>query len=327
MSSYRLNDAGEVDPSFTPPPGDIRNLKLHGSYLYFATGGSNLSPDGGINLWKYGRLDAATGTLDEAWSPPSTGDYDVYGLDVDASGNAVIGLSAYSFPWTYRPVIKLLSDGSEDLSFTCPEFSSGAPSAEAYSVLFQDDGKIVVGGQFNGISSSSRYAVARLGTDGTLDTSLGALASDEIGNVSVLTKGGGFVWAGSQSFYTSGFVEQARVVKINPSGSYEAIDIRLLAPFDTPIVSALHVDSSGRLYIGGRFYELLVDDVSCNVLYLARINSDGTWDSTFTPEFNNIPTAVKVRSDGKILVAGNFTTVNGSGRSGQVLLSDAGVVL
>ena len=44
--------------------------------------------------------------------------------------------------------------------------------------------------------------------------------------------------------------------------------------------------------------------------YIGRLNADGTLDSGFNPGANNGVYSLVVQADGKILVGGNFTTLN-----------------
>jgi len=46
---------------------------------------------------------------------------------------------------------------------------------------------------------------------------------------------------------------------------------------------------------------------------IGRLNADGTLDTTFDPGANNTVYALAVQADGKIIVAGGFTTLGGGG--------------
>ena len=49
--------------------------------------------------------------------------------------------------------------------------------------------------------------------------------------------------------------------------------------------------------------------------HIARLNSDGTTDLSFDPNVNAIVYSMASQADGKILIAGEFTTVGGTGRN------------
>jgi uncharacterized delta-60 repeat protein len=92
-------------------------------------------------------------------------------------------------------------------------------------------------------------------------------------------------------------------------------------PSRTPQVRALALQADGKILIGGDF--TIVQGVQR--LRLARLNPDGSLDSTFNPAIENIPGenpadpyypapavyAMTVQPDGRILVGGQFNAVNG----------------
>ncbi len=60
---------------------------------------------------------------------------------------------------------------------------------------------------------------------------------------------------------------------------------------------------------------------------VVRLNNDGTFDNTFTPAFTNgILYCVKLLTDGKILVGGDFTTCNGQNANRVVKLNSNGSI-
>jgi uncharacterized delta-60 repeat protein len=75
-------------------------------------------------------------------------------------------------------------------------------------------------------------------------------------------------------------------------------------------IYALALQSDGKVIIGGDFTSFN----GVNRQRIARLNTNGTVDATFNPGLgaNATVQAVKVRTDGKILIGGNFTTVNGA---------------
>jgi uncharacterized delta-60 repeat protein len=93
---------------------------------------------------------------------------------------------------------------------------------------------------------------------------------------------------------------------------------------DSSPVSVIAVQAvganSGKMIIGGTFVEF---DGQVRQR-LARINSDGSLDPTFSPRFNGEVLALAVQSDDKILVAGSFTDINGTARNRLVRLEANG---
>lgn len=94
--------------------------------------------------------------------------------------------------------------------------------------------------------------------------------------------------------------------------------------------------ADGKVYIGGYFGKFNGDT---SLGKLVRLNSDGSRDTSFTPPVFGFPEEpvngnasqiyirdVEVQSDGKILVAGWFTEVDGNARRGIVRLNADGSV-
>ena len=77
-------------------------------------------------------------------------------------------------------------------------------------------------------------------------------------------------------------------------------------------VRAVAVQPDGKIIVGGDF--TTVNDVTSN--RIARLNPDGTPDTAFTTNigtgFGGTVYSVAVQADGKIIVGGGFTTVNGA---------------
>ena len=88
---------------------------------------------------------------------------------------------------------------------------------------------------------------------------------------------------------------------------------------------AVALQSDGKVIVGGFFTSY--NGNPCN--RIARLNSDGTFDSTFNigTGFNNTVFSLAIQSDGKILVGGNaFTLYNGTGVTSIVRLNTDGTL-
>jgi uncharacterized delta-60 repeat protein len=76
------------------------------------------------------------------------------------------------------------------------------------------------------------------------------------------------------------------------------------------------VQPDGKILIGGEFTTLSPNGgpaVSRN--RIARLNPDGTLDTTFNPDANDLVLAITLQPDGKILVGGLFTSIGGQTRN------------
>ena len=144
-------------------------------------------------------------------------------------------------------------------------------AGNVYDVALQPDGKILIAGTFATVAGQPRSRVARLNSNGSLDTSF-------------------------QDPQTSGS---------DPFNNY---------------VSSLALQPDGKILIGGIF--VTVGGQFQN--YLARLNADGSLDTSFSPQLGNSVTAITLQADGKILIAGYFTTINGISRGRMARLNSDG---
>ena len=86
-------------------------------------------------------------------------------------------------------------------------------------------------------------------------------------------------------------------------------------------VSVAVVQTDGKILIGGAFSTVSPNGggtVTRN--NLARLNPDGTLDTGFNPNANGVVSAIAIQSDGKVLVAGDFTNIGGQPRNGMARL-------
>ena len=182
----------------------------------------------------------------------------------------------------------------------------------ANALAVQQDGKIIAAGVADGLD----FALARYGTDGTLDATFGiggSVVTDFSGNrdsafAVAIQPDGMIVAAGvTGTFPTAQFA----LARYNTDGSLDAqfgaggtvtIDFGKDAR-----AHALAIQPDGKVVTGG-----FVNNGSSNDAALARHNADGTVDGSFgaggrvLTDFGgrNFGTALVIQSDGRIVVAG-----------------------
>ncbi|MEI6945987.1 MopE-related protein [Paraflavisolibacter sp. H34] len=164
----RLNADGSPDATFTP--GTAANqyvyaiaLQPDGKILI----GGNFSSYNGTTRTRLARLNA-DGTLDGSFNPGTGANSSILSLAVLPDGKILIGGNFTSYNGTARArIARLNADGSLDGSFN-PE--AGANSS-VLSLAVQSNGKILLGGGFSSYNGTSRFRLARLNADGSLDGS------------------------------------------------------------------------------------------------------------------------------------------------------------
>jgi hypothetical protein len=80
-------------------------------------------------------------------------------------------------------------------------------------------------------------------------------------------------------------------------------------------VDVVVVQRDGKILIGGDFTTLSPNgEVAVTRNRIARLNPDGTLDTAFDPNANNVVVSIAVQADGKILAGGGFTSIGGQTR-------------
>ncbi len=215
-------------------------------------------------------------------------------------------------------VSRLNSDGSLDTGFVC-----SAPGTQALAL--QPDGKILVGGPFGQVDGVARSGIARVNADGTLDTGFDPGAgADSIVNAVAPAPGGKVILGGSFD-YVNGVLHRL-IARLNADGS---LDTSFNSNAGTGQVSvySVAVQPDGKVIVGGHLRGF--DGV--DLRGVVRLNTDGSLDTSFaasvaTNNVNDNPTVyhVALQPDGKIVLGGDFTMVNGVARNNVARLNADG---
>ncbi len=208
-----------------------------------------------------------------------------------------------------------------------PSFGVGQSGVDStlQVIARQSDGRLLIGGNFDTVNGVSRIRIARLNVNGTLDTSFGAGqsgASDFVNAIAVQPDGR-IVIAGNFTIVNG--VDRRFIARLNANGSLDTTFGNNL-PFLNNRVFSMALQSNGKILIGGTFNT--VNNVAPGGII--RLNSDGTLDTTFDAGLNlgtfSGTFAIAVQSDGRILIGGEFTGVNGVARGSVARLNADGSV-
>lgn len=204
--------------------------------------------------------------------------------------------------------------GELDLTFD----AGPGPDAVVRVVLVESHGGILLAGAFGSVDTRERTTVARLMADGRVDEQFVPPTLD--GEVLALAEqaDGKIILAGR---ITSGDGRHS-VARLNADGSPDS-DFKLLSGGDGS-VWAIALQPDGKIVIGGDFTVFGGQPRS----RLARLNSDGTLDAEFRANsvIDASLRAVKLLPDGRFLIAGNFTSVDGAPRQRIARLNTDGTL-
>ncbi len=184
----RLNLDGTIDSGFNTGTGFtgfspyVKAIALQPDGKIVV--GGNFTAFNGTNRHRIARLNS-DGTLDTGFNPLTGLNSDVNAIAIQSDGKIVIGGIFTLYDWLNsdgisRPKIAILNaDGSLDTSFD-PQagFGTSIGSQERVTkIIVQPDGKILTCGQFEQFNGTTRFMVARLNENGTLDNSFDAGAN------------------------------------------------------------------------------------------------------------------------------------------------------
>jgi len=172
------------------------------------------------------------------------------------------------------------------------------------AVYVQPDDKILVGGNFTQVDGVSRVRLARLNTNGSLDTSftVGTGFNNSVYNIA-LQSDGKILVTGIYTNY-NGSTAQPRLTRLNSDGS---IDITFnsggsgIVGASFTYADGLAVQPDGKILVGGNFVSY---NGSFNVSRFMRINSNGSLETSISATVSDLYNIV-VGSDNKIYATGS----------------------
>ena len=266
----------------------------------------------------------APGSADASFTTGTGAAAVVWSVAAQADGRVLIGGDFLTYNGTARTrIARLNADGTLDATFNPGAGANGI----VYAIAPQPDGRILIGGAFTTYDGTARSHIARLNSDGTLDTSFdpGAGTAGGVPDVrAILLQPDGKVIIGGD-FSTP----RGRVARLHSDGS---LDTTFIPTGHTGAsggantgVYTMALQPDGKLVIAGGFTGYDGNAIG----RLARLNSDGTLDGTFntgTGVDNSIVWGVAVQPDGKIIVGGNFGSFNGAARNRLIRVNTDGTL-
>ncbi|GAA4324655.1 hypothetical protein [Flaviaesturariibacter amylovorans] len=203
---------------------------------------------------------------------------------------------------------------------TFPSGGAG-PNNSVYASAVQDDGKIVIGGNFSMYNGVSRPRVARINADGSLDATFTPVTGANGTVWDIAASGSSFYIVGSFTTYNG--AARHRVARVNSNGTVDA-SFTTGSTGANNIVRAVGVQSDGKVIIGGDF----TDYNGTPVNRIARLNTDGTLDNSFMVG-TGLTARVRsliVQPDNKIILSGDFNSYNGTSRNRFLRLNADGTI-
>ena len=236
-------------------------------------------------------------------------------------GKILVGGAFYNYAGTQvHCLVRLHTDGTLDNTWNPGAFGL---NGTVNDMELMPDGKIMIGGfiiSYNGVNCGN---LVRLNPDGTRDASFMVPFGTINGSVLQLElhMDGKVVAAGEfQHCYD---ISQPHIARFNYDGSLDTTFNIGIGFYAT--VRGLKVMPDLRILAVGDF--ILFDTTNCR--YMARLNSDGTYDTTFVADPGLAGTlangrSVDIQPDGQILIAGSFSHHNNAPANDLIRLNTDG---
>jgi len=179
-----------------------------------------------------------------------------------------------------------------------------------FAVALQSNHQVLIGGQFTQVNGATHYGIARLNVNGALDTAYYASATGT-GVTSIAIQSDGKAVIGG-AFTHVNSTARANIARLNANGTLDTdFDPGTGVTGTGAYLDVVRLQSDGKVLIGGVF----TDYNGTARTNMARLNADGSLDTTFDPGTNGEVLAIALQPDGKILIGGDFTTVRGETRN------------
>jgi uncharacterized delta-60 repeat protein len=240
------------------------------------------------------------GSLDKSFNTGDGADDAIHAITVQPDGKILLGGKFATFNGaSHHDIVRLNPDGSVDATFTHDTVGI------VQSIVVQPDGRIFIAGD-SMLKGHPRSRILRLNGDGSVDKSFKYGLKINFDVRSIVLQPDGHLVAGG-SFTLLGANKQERLLRLGPDATPDAdFDANVSAP---ATICALALQPDGKIIAAGVFKAFHGAPAG----HIIRLNPDGTPDPHFSAGSGTDGNifAVAVQPDGGILIAGNFTAVNG----------------
>ncbi|MHB8524153.1 MAG: Calx-beta domain-containing protein [Limisphaerales bacterium] len=185
----------------------------------------------------------------------------------------------------------------------------GGANDRVLAVAVEADGRVVIGGEFTAVDGINFNRLARLHANGYLDSGFNPGAGADGPVYAIASQPDGKVLLGG-AFTRVDATNRSGLARLNADGSLDL-------SFDpgagaNDAVRCVAVQPDNQVLFGGDFTG--VNGTFRN--HVARLNADGSVDGTFATGLgaDGPVYSIALQTDGKVVVAGAFTSVNGVGR-------------
>lgn len=298
----RIKRDGSLDAMFNAAPGannQVNTLAVTSDGKVYI--GGAFTRYNGVVRNRIARLNA-DGSLDVSFAPGTGFNGGVNAIAVQTDGKVIVAGDFNIFNGTSRlRVARLNSNGTLDNTFNV---GTGA-NFLVTSAAVQVDGKVLIGGYFNSYNGTTKVAIARLNSDGSMDTGFNTGGAGPNSAVAAITlQADGKILIGG--FFTNyNGVSRKRIARLNANGTLDT-GFNPGTGADNAVY-AIAMQSNGAAILGGSFTNFggVAHQRIC------RVSNKGVVDPSWTTSANNQVNTLCWIPEGKVIVGGSYTSVAG----------------
>ncbi len=322
----RLLSDGSVDPTFTSLFDTVSTAPTIVSLFQQSDGkiilGGRIYSYNSVTGHDIMRLNS-DGTLDNSitFLIDSNSDADeINNMVIQSDGKIVVATSgsnpAYNGVNIGSRMYRINADGTaHDSSFSAG--GVGPNTTNNIKMAIQSDDKVIIAHAFTSYSGTARNRIARINTNGSLDSSFNpgtgfSVSTTSISSV-VVQPDGKILVAGAFNLYNG--TARNKILRLNTDGSLDTNFNTTGTGFgaSTSTIASIALQPDGKIIVLGTFTSY--NGITKN--RIARLNSDGTLDNTF--DSGNGPDVgisfSALQSDGNIVIGGSISNYNGVTRN------------
>lgn len=251
----RLGANGTLDLAFAPAsPTGIARIAVQANGKIVVASNTFISATSSFR-GHVQRFNADGSTDGSLIDPDSTGS--IGALTLQPDGKILVGGEFTALGGVARTrVARLNTDGSVDTLFVDAGVTCVAcNAASVLALVVQPDGSVLIGGAFDSVGGQARTHLARLNSNGSLDTSFvnpGFASSNFLYAVAPRADGKLYV---AGNFTDVGGQTRRRLARLNANGSLDAAfgDTNPTVSQGSVSVTALAIGVDGKLMVGGSF--------------------------------------------------------------------------
>ena len=324
----RLNPDGGLDASFLTnvwaeyqikdlvacPDGKIL---VGGQFGYLQTEAGTVRTRGIARLFPNGEPDFDFYPM-AGYGPDNS--QSVNSLALLPDGRIYVGGQFASFNQRGSPnLVRLRPDGTLDRTFETYE----GPNGPVKQLLGRPGGGIWIAGDFSLVNRIARAGVALLADDGSVDPRFRPELETGPGCTALLPFPDGGLLVGRQIFSWTGGAARRLLVRLDATGRVlGTLETGVKSSGNVPSIDALLATGSGNVLLGGHF-DMVGDQTR---IALGEIQPDGRLTDRFSTQLwaSGQARKLEIQTDGKCLVAGAFSAVNGITRPTLARLNQDG---